>query len=304
MNNTPLYPVYGNAIYAIPGTPLLYIIHQGILVLSDLHLGYEEALARGYLYTTSKNDNIVRYIGAVIVPRRQLKKTMEYLNIAFQLLNGRIKKVIVNGDLKHAFDRLLRQERIEVKAFLDYLLEKNVEIILVRGNHDNYLPLVLKDYGLELIRQYETFIPGVGRVLFTHGHYDIDINDYNLVIIGHEHPAIKCLTTSKNLAILLVKTNIDNHILILPATGAYQAGTSVSLSPNDYLSPIIRKYGLVEKAELITWIKTKPVKKSEGNILMGDVKDVISTSLITVNKDTYIYLRFKNLLDAFMICRL
>ncbi len=303
MKSTPLYPVYRGVVYAVPGTPLLYIDYQGILVLADLHLGYEEALARGYLYTTSKNDNIVRYVGAVIVPKRQLKKVIEYLDKAFSLLDGKIKKVVVNGDLKHAFDRLLRQERIEVKTFLDYLLEKKAEIILVRGNHDNYLPLILKDYGLELIKQYETTVPGIGKVLFTHGHYDVNIDNYDLVIVGHEHPAIKCLTTSKNPAILLVNTSIGNHILVLPAAGAYQAGTTISLSPENYLSPIIRKYGVLEEAELITWVETKPVREYVRNLL-EDIKDIISARIITIDELTLIYLRFKSLLDALMICRL
>ncbi|MCY0883855.1 MAG: phosphoesterase, partial [Acidianus infernus] len=37
--------------------------------------------------------------------------------------------------------------------------------------------------------------------------------------------------------------------LILPAIGSYQAGNDISLIHNNYMSPLIRNYGILEEAK-------------------------------------------------------
>ncbi len=292
-------------IYLVPGTPILYIPDLEAIVLSDLHLGYEEALARGYMYTSGKRSNYVRYVGSIIVPRRQFKRIIEYLDKAYSLLDGEIRRVIIDGDLKHAFDRLLRQEKREVGKLLDYLREKDVEeIILIRGNHDNYLPLILKKYGLELVKYYETHVRGIGNVLFTHGHIDLDINGYDLVVIGHEHPAIRCLSSSKTPALIIMNTDKNSKILILPASGPYQAGTNISSNRNEYLSPIIRKHGSTDSLGVITWVPMESGEELPYSSYMEDISGIVSFKLVALDRKAYLYMGFNSLDDAMLICRL
>ncbi len=229
-----LRKIYDN-IYVVGDTRTLFIDGVNALVFADLHLGFEEDMARnGYF-----------------IPRAQLSRAKKFIDKAFSII-GDIDTIIIDGDLKHAFDKLLRQERYEVKKFLDYLIsEKNInEVIIVRGNHDNYLPIILKDYNIDLHITYDLIV-GDQKILLTHGHLDIEIDGYDVVIIGHEHPSIGIVDElgllTKVHCYLKVPASSGNYIIVLPALGAYQAGNTVSLDRDNYLSPIIRKYGLIEE---------------------------------------------------------
>lgn len=222
-----------DSIYAIGDTRTLYIDGVNSLVLADAHLGFEEDMARSGFF----------------IPRAQLLKAINYVEKALSYI-GEVGRVVIDGDLKHAFDRLLKQEKLEVKQFLDYLIkERKVrEVVIVRGNHDNFLPLVLKDYGVSLIDSIEYNVAGL-KILLTHGHRELDLR-HDAVIIGHEHPSVN-LVDSLGLLIkvpcyLKMPTDIESTIVVLPAIGAYQAGNSISLVRENYLSPIVRKHAVIE----------------------------------------------------------
>ena len=229
-----LRKIYDN-MYIVGDTRTLFIDGVNALVFADLHLGFEEDMARnGYF-----------------IPRAQLSRAMKFINKAFSIVDS-IDTIIIDGDLKHAFDKLLRQERYEVKKFLDYLInEKNIkEIIIIRGNHDNYIPIILKDYNIGLHITYDLNV-GDQKILLTHGHLDIDIGGYDAIIIGHEHPSIGIVDElgllTKVHCYLKTPTTSETYIIVLPALGAYQAGNTISLDRDNYLSPIMRKYGLIEE---------------------------------------------------------
>jgi hypothetical protein len=60
------------------------------LIISDLHIGYEQALNRE----------------GIMVPRFQYKKILERLN---EIINSfDIQRIVVNGDIKHEFGRITR----------------------------------------------------------------------------------------------------------------------------------------------------------------------------------------------------
>ncbi|MEM4476436.1 MAG: metallophosphoesterase family protein, partial [Desulfurococcaceae archaeon] len=162
-----------DSIYAVSDTRTLYIDGINVLVLADAHLGFEEDMARSGFF----------------IPRAQLLKAINYVEKALGYI-GEVSRVVIDGDLKHAFDRLLRQEKLEVKQFLDYLTkERRVkEVVVVRGNHDNFLPIVLKEYGVNLVDSIEYSVAGL-KILLTHGHKELDLS-HDAVIIGHEHPSI------------------------------------------------------------------------------------------------------------------
>src|SRR3989344_3561656 len=106
----------------------LYIPQQSCLILADPHLGYDEAL-------NSKG---------VLVPRTHFKQTTARLEkILAQLPH--LKKIIINGDLKHEFGTILPTEWRNTRRFVEFLKKYADEIVIIKGNHDVILgPLVRK----------------------------------------------------------------------------------------------------------------------------------------------------------------
>ena len=149
------------------------LINQGILVFSDLHIGYEDIIA-----------------GKGIFPRRQLKDIIEKLDGIFWDLNMkgiRIKQIIICGDLKHEFGEISDVEWRETIRLLDYLISKCPDIILIKGNHDNVLGPIARKREIKLKDFYKT-----GGICFLHGDkiYDGCFKNSKIVVAGHLHPAI------------------------------------------------------------------------------------------------------------------
>jgi putative SbcD/Mre11-related phosphoesterase len=286
-------------IFIVPGTPFLYIKSIDLLVFADAHLGFEEAVARGLDYHSGRHRDYRYFLGGMIIPKRQLRRLIEYFEVAFRLLEKPPKTVLVDGDLKHAFDRLLRQERIEVMRLIEYLFSRKVEnIVLVRGNHDNYLPLVLRDYGLELHKSYEVNA-GSRRILFVHGHFKVDPSDYDIIIMGHEHPVIRCFGLYR--FPVFAYFDVDGATaIVLPASGAYQPGTVLSLHRENYLSPMIREYANLESMRLIVWIQD--IGETAGLTMWNESFSPIEE--VRVDGKYHAYVRFESLEDAMLMCGL
>ena len=116
--------------------PAVYVRRLRALVLADLHLGFEEEAAQqGYF-----------------VPRIQLLRSLEVLRRGLEETDA--EWVIFAGDVKHCFSKLLRSEREELSRIFEFLTrEKRVKVTVVRGNHDNYLPIVAERYGVEIVQE-------------------------------------------------------------------------------------------------------------------------------------------------------
>ena len=96
----------------------LYLTKEQILVFSDFHLGYEEALQRR----------------GVLIPRFQFKDTLKRLEQIFVDCKKKkyvIKKIIINGDLKHEFGKISDQEWREILKLIDFLLEHCSQLIII-----------------------------------------------------------------------------------------------------------------------------------------------------------------------------
>ncbi len=99
-----------------------------------------------------------------------------------------INKIILLGDLKHEFSGLTKDERNELVNFLGYLEKKCREIIVIRGNHDNYLLNIIAGKGIKLWDFYKW-----KEFCFSHGDRNFkEIWDKKIkyLVIGHLHPAI------------------------------------------------------------------------------------------------------------------
>src|SRR3989344_8917534 len=102
----------------------LALYSDKILVMSDFHIGYEEALNKQ----------------GIFVPRFQFKEIMQRLEGIFSRLKGRkIESIVILGDLKHEFGTISDQEWRHTLQLLDYFSAKAKETILIKGNHDTIL---------------------------------------------------------------------------------------------------------------------------------------------------------------------
>src|SRR5947199_6783488 len=143
----------------------LLLRDERALVISDLHLGFEGALAEQ----------------GVSIPRFQRRVILERLGK--MLDRGKAEKVIIAGDFKHEFSKNLIDEWVEVKQVLRFLKDR-VTPVLVRGNHDNYLATILGDLNLPLHARAD-----VGGYTIVHGHEEV--STLHPIVMGHEHPAVQ-----------------------------------------------------------------------------------------------------------------
>jgi len=157
------------------------LVNNEILVLSDLHIGYEDVLA-----------------GKGIFPRRQLKDIIEKLNGIFFDLNMegvKLKQIVICGDLKHEFGEISDAEWRETVKLLDFLIKQCKDIVLVQGNHDKILGPIARKREIKLKDYYL-----VGDVCFLHGdklHEDC-LDKCKTIVTGHLHPSITLGDDYKN----------------------------------------------------------------------------------------------------------
>ena len=150
-----------------------------ILIIADLHIGYEEALNRQ----------------GILVPRTLFKELKKDLNELLE--KTKPGTVVINGDLKHEFQEISEQEWKETLEILDLML-KHGKVILVKGNHDNILQPIASKRKLKIVDSY--CADDIGII-----HGDKLLNEIvkgrgikakssalptKILIIGHEHPAI------------------------------------------------------------------------------------------------------------------
>ncbi len=284
-------------LYIVSGTPFIYISDSKTLILSDLHLGFEEAASRGLSYSLRGVSGYT----AVFLPRIQLRKTLSMLSFALKELN--ISRVVINGDLKHAFDRLLRQEREEIIELVKFLRSSGVEdIIVVRGNHDNFIKPVLRKLNVEFVIGFST-VTSNKKILFVHGHEDLSLDEYDIVVIGHEHPALKCFEAYKFPCFLKIPFSENRYLVVMPATGPYHPGITVTPNPDDYLSPLIKRVNNLYLMSIITWIELSEASASGiTQFESQNFTDLVRIDWFKAKDREYAVLEFKNYEVAHALC--
>lgn len=148
--------------------PSIFLEKTKTLIIGDLHLGAERALIE---------------LGAFIHQTQEEETTKQLLRI---LSEANPKEVVLNGDIKHEFGTINKDEWAYTKKIIRLLMERAGSIVIIRGNHDNLLMPIISSMGLEatdhVIRS---------NVLITHGDKLIKTtSEVNTIIIGHEHPAV------------------------------------------------------------------------------------------------------------------
>ena len=148
----------------------LGLLIDNSLIISDLHLGYEQSLN----------------MDGIMVPKFQYQKILERIQEIID--RSAVKRVVINGDLKHEFGRITRQEWKEALNFTQFLKENFQDVILLKGNHDNFTKFIAKKTDLEVYESYS-----LGEFIIMHGDKipdDLMDSKEPTIIIGHEHPCI------------------------------------------------------------------------------------------------------------------
>ncbi|MEM0449710.1 MAG: metallophosphoesterase [Methanomassiliicoccales archaeon] len=198
-----------------------FIKKQAILVIGDLHVGYESVMEDSGFH----------------LPHFQTQYMYESLEKLIEIYDPKIFLIV--GDVKHEFSKNLSQEWDEVKKLFSIMLEKG-EVIVVRGNHDNYLGNIASKLNISIVDEY--FKDGF---YFVHGH---NYTKNRPLIIGHEHPSVRLFDEVgafiKLPCFLYLKRE---RILVIPAFSPLAVGTDItSLRGMSPLSPILKNESLID----------------------------------------------------------
>lgn len=196
----------------------LFLKAKKALVISDLHLGYEEMLInRG-----------------VLVPKAQLKEILSEL----ECLVKKVKplQIVINGDLKNEFGHVLGQEWKDTLALVDWIKKRGIKLIVIKGTHDPILKPILSKRSLETVDSLQ-----LGKIFIFHGDKETKIpSNTEMVIIGHEHPAITLREGRKTekFKCFLRGQWKGKELIVLPAFNPLVEGTDVLTEPA--ISPLVK----------------------------------------------------------------
>ncbi len=201
----------------------IYLPAHKTLVLSDFHIGYEEALNKQ----------------GVFIPRLHLKDILSRIEKIFAVLDKSKKKVemvVLTGDVKHTFGSIGRQEWRDITRLIEVLHKHSAKIVLIKGNHDVQLGPIVSRKGIVMVPEHR-----VGDFLIIHGDtLPVNLAGVATIIMGHEHPAVTL--RSKNRAekykCYLVTSYKRKRLIVQPSFNLLTEGTDVL--KEQLLSPLLK----------------------------------------------------------------
>jgi uncharacterized protein len=199
----------------------LFFPEEKIMVISDLHIGYEESLSEQ----------------GIFVPRRQYEEIMKDIKQVFEKI-GKVREIIITGDLKHEFGTISSQEWRETREILDFLKTKSEKIVLIKGNHDTILEPIARRGELEIKESYTE-----GEICFIHGNKMISEcldKRVKMIVMGHRHPAFILSDKYKKerYKCFLVGKWKDKEVIIMPSFFPFIEGTDiVNIEDNSLFIP-------------------------------------------------------------------
>lgn len=209
----------------------LYIPSKKTLILSDLHIGQDESMnASGFLLPRFQYQDLFKETQEII------KKTKP-------------KTIILNGDIKHEFSGINKEEWLKIKEYLTYLKRKH-EVIIIKGNHDNILKPLTDKHEIEMKEHHL-----INEFFICHGDKIIKNKDYEqskTIIIGHEHPAITLRENSRAEKYkCFLKGKYENkNLIVMPAMNPTSEGTNVLKEKP--LSPYLKNTNIKKFKAIIT----------------------------------------------------
>jgi len=216
----------------IPGYPALMIEgDKKSLVITDLHLGFENALSLNNVFL-GKN------------------KTVTEITKEIELIIDKTKpdSLILLGDVKSGINSITKTEWETVPAFFENIT-KLIDTILVPGNHDaNIEKLIPNEITLASSKGII-----IDDILLTHGHTmpTENFSQINTIVMGHIHPVFfekESLINGERVWVSIIsdKQKIfpsksgELELIILPSFNRYFYATQKKFYKKS-ISPIIEK---------------------------------------------------------------
>ncbi len=223
----------------------IYIRKEDTLIIADLHIGYEQKTR----------------MRGLLIPFNQLKELIKrFENVLNLLKKDKVKRIVINGDLKHEFGSITSQEWNDIQKFIEFLQSKSEELVIIQGNHDVILEPITKKKEISIL---EYLI--INDILVIHGNYIPEHlpKGINTIIIGHEHPAVsfKDRPSEKFKCFLLGKWNRKN-LIVLPSFFLINPGTDIT--KENFISPFLKDIKNFE-----VFVVEEKIRK------FGKVKDVM-----------------------------
>ncbi|MEM4260838.1 MAG: metallophosphoesterase [Candidatus Woesearchaeota archaeon] len=188
----------------------IFIKKEKTLILSDLHIGLEEVMHKeGFM-----------------IPKINFLEQKKRVALASKRFKP--KKIILNGDIKHEFGNINREEWKNIINFLE-ILKKKSEIIIIEGNHDKIIrPIAIK----KRIKTSKYYISQDKKIFVCHGDIILkndDLKKSKYVIIGHVHPAITLYSGFRNekFKCFLVGNWKTKKIIVMPSLNFLNEGCNI-----------------------------------------------------------------------------
>ena len=215
----------------------VYIKKPSVLVVSDLHLGYET-------YLIDKG---------VTVPKNQFNKIMKRLEQMIK--KTKPATLVFAGDVQHDFSKITLETRVTLDKLIRTVRKLVNNVVFIKGNHDTFLNSLLETYEHSIKDEYET-----KNFLIIHGHKKV--KSKKPLIAGHEHPAI-VLKDEFGYRRKYKCHLVGEKLLIIPAISPLATGIVVNENQKA-LSPIVKDLD-----------KLKPIVQGLEFPNIGSLKEVV-----------------------------
>lgn len=193
----------------------LFFPEKGILVIGDMHIGYEHMMIQS----------------GILTPQTRLQEIIDELtNIIHEIKRSyKLNKIIFIGDIKHSF-KFEYHEKINFREILEFLNQQVKEIIFIKGNHDTI------DYSYE--HQLQDFYIE-DDIAFIHGDKSFpELEKVKTIVMGHLHPSIIFHDThtskSEKYKCFLVGKFKKKEIIILPSFLDISIGSPINTYDTEY----------------------------------------------------------------------
>ena len=200
----------------------IYLPEHRIFIISDIHIGYEEALNRQ----------------GILVPRNTYDDLLIRLERVIELIRKKdiIDKILINGDIVHEFGKVAKKEKALTNRFISFLSDYG-EVVLIEGNHDKALKYFI-DKDILIVDKIV-----LDDILIMHGDKIPSkelLKGIKTIIIGHEHPSV-ALTSGARVEKYkcFLKGKFERRdLIVMPSCNLFIEGTDVL--QEKMLSPFLK----------------------------------------------------------------
>ncbi len=156
----------------ISSEPALLLRHRGerVVVLGDLHIGWEVSLAQQGIHVPSQTNRMLQRLRVII---QTVKPT----------------RIVMLGDVKHSVTGAEIEEWRDVPDFFEALLKVVPTVQVIVGNHDGNLE-PLTPSKVELLPSTGLALWGKFGLLHGHAWPSPELLGCETLIMGHLHPAV------------------------------------------------------------------------------------------------------------------